>query len=98
MPRKNPKEMRERTVIMFASRCRGTPGRASPAWNPRLARIPGADLAQGLPYGLMVWGGTAEIVFLHTTESIRQDPTLPPSAGVVIRVVPVVTSGGTRLV
>ena len=43
----------------------------------------------------MVWGGTAAIVFLHTTGSIRSGPTLPPSPGAVIRVVPVVTLGGT---
>jgi hypothetical protein len=66
-----------------------------PARNPQLPRIPGAGLSSDPPYGLTVWSGTAEIVFLHTTGSIRQGPDLPPRTGTVILVEPVVTSGGT---
>src|SRR5205823_5255024 len=47
------------------------------------------------PYGMIVWGGTIEIVFLQTVGSIRQGPNAPPKAGAVIRVVPVVTLAGT---
>ena len=47
---------------------------------------------------MTVWGGTIEIVFLHTTGSIRQAPNAPPRAGTVIRVVPVVTLAGTCVV
>src|SRR5262245_24758334 len=47
------------------------------------------------PYGMIVCGGTIEIVFLQTVESIRQGPDAPPRAGIVIRVVPVVTLAGT---
>ena len=44
---------------------------------------------------MTLWGGTVEIVSLHTTGSIRQGPDAPPRAGIVIRVVPVVTLAGT---
>src|SRR5215471_18746581 len=47
------------------------------------------------PYGVMTWGGTVEIVFLHTTESIRQDPTTGGRPGSEIVVEPVVTLAGT---
>src|SRR6266446_9949245 len=95
MPRKKPNKVRERTAIMRASNRRGVQGRTRPTWNPRRPRIPGAGVVQQAPYGLTVWSGTAEIVFLHTTGSIRQGPDLPPRTGTVIRVVPVVTLAGT---
>jgi hypothetical protein len=45
---------------------------------------------------MMVWGGTVEIVSLHTTESIRQGATIggvTPGSEIVVE--PVVTSAGT---
>ena len=66
-----------------------------PSWN-RGDRIFQAQASSSEhSYGLMVWPGIPEIVFLHTTGSIRHDPDLPPRAGTVIRVVPVVTLAGT---
>src|ERR1700730_3031238 len=94
MPRKKPNKVRERTAIICVWDCREGQGQTRPARNCGV-RCSLAGLVQEPPYGLTVWSGTAEIVSLHTNGSIRQGPDLPPRTGTVIRVVPVVTSGGT---
>src|SRR6266446_6635065 len=92
MPRKKPNKVRERTAIMRASNCRE---RTRPPGTYSDRKFQAHASSGDAPYGLTVWSGTAEIVFLHTTGSIRQGPDLPPRTGTVIRVVPVVTSAGT---
>src|SRR5947209_5610500 len=95
MPRKKPSKVREKTVITCASKNLESKDQAA-SLEPAVAAGSRGRLRSGTrPYGLMVWGGTAEIVFLHTVGSIRSGPDLPPRAGTVISVEPVVTLGGT---
>src|SRR5215831_12623916 len=94
MPRKKPNKVRERTAIICASNFRRTRGRTR-RLEPAETRIPGLGFVQGSNYGMMVCGGTDEIVFLHTTESIRHGPTLAGRPGSAILVEPVVTLAGT---
>src|SRR5215469_4646309 len=89
MPRKKPSMVRERTATIEALTADES-AHLKP-WR----RFQAHSWSGGFAYGMTVWGGTMEIVSLHTTGSIRQGPNAPPKAGTVIRVVPVVTSAGT---
>ena len=81
---------------MWVSNHRSGSRAAASAQEPQWPRFPGPVLRSVTsPYGMIVWGGTIEIVFLQTVGSIRHGPNAPPNAGTVIRVVPVVTLAGT---
>src|SRR6516225_9959083 len=97
MPRKKPNKVSERTAIIGVSDRRRAQERTRRAREPRGDRgSQGVGLVRDARYGMTVWGGTIEIVSLHTTESIRQGATIggvTPGSEIVVE--PVVTSAGT---
>ena len=68
----------------------------APARKPAAAtRFRAKASSRDLVYGMTAWGGTCEIECLQKDGSTRQGANTPPSAGTVIRVVPVATLLGT---